>query len=530
VLVGRAAVLGTPGRRRPASGMAARLLFSDRAGEIGVIMDVCRGAPPPAWRKELPGLVLVTTSALGARLAGPGQGSAEGGLSPDQARPLVVTGAIAACSAAGVGLAVLTILVLVGWIAAPHPGLGLTGVLRTAAVLWLVGHHVGVQVSGAGRIGMLPLGLVLLPGALLWRAGRWVVRRHAIVTPVAALAAALAVAVPYTLLAGALAAVSRTALAAPSVPQGVVAGFVVAAVAAGFGATRALAPWAQLGGLLSARTRSVLAGTAGSLALLGAMGALLTALTLASHVREFGSANGLLAPGVIGAGLLFLAELAYLPNAVLWAIAYLLGPGFAVGTGTIVAPTGSAVGPLPAFPLLAALPHGPHGSAPAWLTVLVLAGPYVAGAVGGLLVVRIAPTPALEAAPVRGFCCGALTGAVLGVLAAFAGGPLGDGRMAAVGPSAWQVAVVAALEVGVAAAVTAGAANWRYVMANGAGGRITDSESDPGRRASWPSRRSGMVPRRPDEDSRDVIYLDRWAGDQEEDPPSGRSRGPSVLP
>jgi hypothetical protein len=62
--------------------------------------------------------------------------------------------------------------VLAGWIAAPHSGLSLIGVVRTAAVLWLVAHHVTVQVSGAGRIGMLPLGLVALPGIALWRAGR----------------------------------------------------------------------------------------------------------------------------------------------------------------------------------------------------------------------------------------------------------------------------------------------------------------------------------------------------------------------
>jgi hypothetical protein len=441
---------------------------------------------------------------------------------------LLVAGTLAACSATGVGLAVLTILVLVGWIAAPNPGIGLVGVLRTAAVLWLVGHHVGVQVSGAGRIGMLPLGLVLLPGVLLWRAGRWMVRQIAVASPVHALRTTLAVAVPYALLAGALAAGSRSALAAPSIPQAFVAGFAVAAVAAGFGATRALAPWAQLGALLSARTRSVLAGAAGSLAVLGAAGALLTATALASHVREFGAVNGLLAPGVVGAGLLLLAELAYLPNAVLWAIAYMLGPGFAVGTGTIVAPTGSAVGPLPAFPLLAALPQSPHGSGPAWLAILVLAGPYLAGALGGLVVVRIAPTPVLEAAPVRGFCCGALTGAVLGVLAAFAGGPLGDGRMAAVGPSAWQVAVVAALEVGIAAAVTAGVANWRFAMAHTPAG-VDRMPDDLGPRSGWHGRRSGMVPRQPDQDSRNVIYLDRWAGDQAEAQPP-RSRGPSVLP
>src|SRR5580704_1435925 len=85
------------------------------------------------------------------------------------ARPLVVTGGIAAFAAAASGLAALTTLTAIGWITAPHVGLGtgLGGVLRTAALLWLVAHHVGVTVHGAGRIGLLPLGLVLLPGALL---------------------------------------------------------------------------------------------------------------------------------------------------------------------------------------------------------------------------------------------------------------------------------------------------------------------------------------------------------------------------
>jgi hypothetical protein len=431
----------------------------------------------------------------------------------------------------GIGLAVLTLLVLAGWIAAPHPGLGLLGVLRAAAVLWLVGHHVGAGVSGAGRIGMLPLGLVLLPGTLLWRAGRWVVARHAVAKAVHAVAAALAVAVPYSVLAGLLAAASRTPLAAPSVLQAVLASFAVAFVAVGLGASRALAPWSHLGAMMSARSRSVVAGAAGSLAMIGAGGALLTAMALASHVHEFGAVDGLLAPGFVGACLLFLAEIAYLPNAVIWAIAYLLGPGFAVGAGTIVAPTGSALGPVPAFPLLAVLPHGQHGAGPAWLTVLVLAIPYLAGGVGGLLVVRFAPTPVLEVAPVRGFCCGVLAGAVLGVLSAFAGGPLGDGRLTAVGPSAWQVAVVGALEVGIAAAVTAGVANWRYVTAHArasAGQRDADAVRQPG----GPAREAGTVPRQPGPAAGDpnVIYLDRWASDQAAGPPGRRSRGPSALP
>src|ERR1700733_9125337 len=101
-----------------------------------------------------------------------------------------------------------------------------------------------------------------------------------------------------------------------------------------------------------------------------------------------------------------------------------------------------------------------HNARPPWRTVAGARLPYLAGCVAGLLLVRAAPTPALEAAPLWGLACGAAAGAVLGVLAAFSGGPLGNGRLAAVGPSGWQVALVAALEIGIASAITAGVANW----------------------------------------------------------------------
>jgi len=445
--------------------------------------------------------------------------------------------------AAGLGLVVVTLLVLAGWIAAPHLGLGLIGVVRTATVLWLVGHHVTVHVNGAGQIGMLPLGLVALPGTLLWRAGRAIVRGHQVTSPRDALATALSVAVPYAALAGALAVASSSKLAAASVAQALLASFLIAFVAAGLGAARALAPWAQLGALMSPRARAVLTGTAGAMAVLIAAGAMATALALAADVHRFSDVYGTLDPGFVGAGLLLLAQIGYLPNAVLWAVAYMLGPGFAVGAGTVAAPTGSVLGPMPAFPLLAVLPAGAHGSGPSWLGAVMLAVPYLAGFAGGLLVVRIAPTTVLESAPMRGFCCGLLTGFVLGVGSAFAGGPLGDGRMAAVGPSPWQVAAVASLEVGIAAAITAGLVNWWYVRKRWAGlpGDAKREAGQPGGRAA-PSRRSSDARAwssdrvSDDDDYGHVIYLNRWASDGDDGDgggsPSGRrrSRGPSALP
>ena len=83
-----------------------------------------------------------------------------------------------------------------------------------------------------------------------------------------------------------------------------------------------------------------------------------------------------------------------------------LGPGFAFGAGTVVAPTGSALAQLPAFPMLAALPPGVHAAVPGWLEPTVLAVPYLAGALGGLLLVQVGTRLSLDAAPLWGLACG----------------------------------------------------------------------------------------------------------------------------
>ena len=447
-----------------------------------------------------------------------GHGAGAPGPASGPARPLVITGAIAACAAAGTGLVLITLLVLAGWIAAPHAGLGLPGVLRTAADLWLVGQHVGFTLhaggslgagKAGGRIGMLPLGLVLLPGALLWLAGRWVVKKGEVSRLPEVGYAALALAVPYALLAGALALLGQSALATPSLAQAVLSGFLLALVAGGLGGARALAPWWHLVHLLPARSRSVFLGSLGSLTVLTGTGAILAGASLGTHLAGFRAADAALAPGFVGGALLLLIQIAYVPNAIVWSICYTLGPGFAFGTGTVVAPTGSALGSLPLLPMLAGLPTGAHSAVPAWASAVMLSVPYLAGAFGGLLTARAAPTPAVELAPLWGFGCGLATAAATGLLAAFAGGPLGSGRLAAVGPSGWQTAVVAALEVGVAAAVTAGLVNWLRMRrvprraAPGTPGAVLATST--GRPAGRRRRRPARV------DDPHRIYLDPWA-------------------
>jgi hypothetical protein len=208
----------------------------------------------------------------------------------------------------------------------------------------------------------------------------------------------------------------------------------------------------------------------------------------------------------------------------------MLGPGFAVGAGTVVAPTGSALGALPAFPMLAALPSGARSAGS--VLILVMAVPYLAGIFTGIVTVRVVPETATEAAALWGFVAGAAAGALAGLAAAFSGGPLGDGRLAAVGPSGWQVGLVAMLEIGVTAALTAAAANWlilrRIVRRNAARASqdedwrapAEDPPPAPGERAA-PARPGipvGVVDEREDA-SGHRIFLNPWAEPDEPDEP-----------
>ncbi|MEU8269101.1 DUF6350 family protein [Sphaerisporangium sp. NPDC049002] len=413
---------------------------------------------------------------------------AGGGSDDDEARrPLPVSAMLAAVWTLGVGLAVLTTLTLIGWIAAPRGafGQGLPGVFRAACQVWLAAHHAGFAIPG-GRVGLLPLGLMVLPAALLYRAAIWMARdadlrlrlparlpkgstkdlanarRRAQLVLIAQ--AGISLAAPYALLAGMIALVARNNVTQPFVGEALLSHLVLAFVAGSLATARTIGPWRSMLRLLPERARSVVVGTAVALTTMLAAGLV---LVLAAVVMNFGQVqrlSDLLAPGFIGGLLLLLVETLYLINFVIWGVAYISGPGFALGTGTLVAPTGVQLGTVPALPVLGGLPDS--GVTSPWI-MGVLAIPFLAGAVAGVVVARIAPTPHFESAPLWGFVCGLATGLSAGMLAALAGGPLGGARLSAVGPSAWEVALSVALEVGVAAGISAGLANW-WLMFHGA--------------------------------------------------------------
>jgi hypothetical protein len=120
-----------------------------------------------------------------------------------------------------------------------------------------------------------------------------------------------------------------------------------------------------------------------------------------------------------GAGLALLC-VAYLPNAVVAAVGWLLGPGVSVGLASAT-PMGISSGLLPPIPLAALLPQSPP---PTWAG-LAFAVPLAVGSAVGW---RLAPTARDAATRVRATATAAVGAAVLlGLAAALSGGRLGAG-------------------------------------------------------------------------------------------------------
>ncbi|MDQ6875218.1 MAG: DUF6350 family protein, partial [Actinomycetota bacterium] len=225
----------------------------------------------------------------------------------------------------------------------------------------------------------------------------------------------------------------------------------LAALCAGAGVLRESGCWTDLWRRLPEPARAAVHGgiiaVAGSLA--GAV--LLAGGSLAASAGEAGRVLAGLRVGVVGAVVLTLLSLAYLPNAGIYALAFVAGPGFSVGSGTTVSATGVRLLPLPALPLLAALPTGPVGP---WLVALMLV-PVAGGVLAGVVVGRRQAGAATRTRILAGAGSGVAAGVLAGLLCVAAAGPAGAGRLAEIGPSAWRVAVALALEIGLPAMATA---------------------------------------------------------------------------
>ena len=454
------------------------------------------------WRS-----VSVGVSAVAVRCCGRGAPERAGGWAvsewvavtdlrqrPDPAvavRPsIVLHGCLVAVAAALSGLAVLAAVVLVAWVADAGPGSGGGSAVRAAADAWLLAHGGGLSLP-TGHVRGIPLGLTLLAAIVLHRAGASLARAVTVTDLRGAGRATAALAVPYGLLAATVAKVAAVEGAASSALAAGAGALLLAGLAGGQGVLRAadLAPALRrrLPDGLPAVVRAAAVGVAG----LAAAGLVLVTVALVRHAGRFADLVGAVDPGFVGGVVLVLGCVLLLPNAALWAVAYAAGPGFGVGAGTGVSPFGATLGPVPSFPLLAALPG--DGTPPTAVRAVLLlpvlvgvligwhlarhrpaAGPRAAAAGrsgadrsgGGSTRAAIGaadPTGWLRAVrsgrAVRsaglGLAAGAVAALLTAVLAALAGGSLGPGYLAAVGPSAWRVAVALAVELAVPAALTA---------------------------------------------------------------------------
>jgi len=383
-------------------------------------------------------------------------------------RPLVLLATAAGAATAASTLLVCMALGVAGWFltdagahGAPRDG------LRVGALAWLMAHGSGVHVGGA-LVSVMPLGITLACAWVTWRLGHrlgdsvsghgpdadriadgerdWTVP-----------AAVLLFAAGYVGVAALTGALAATAATAPDGSRVLLWSFLLCVLVGGpavaVGSGRAAIWTATMPSsviAVAAACRRVVRWWLG-VSLLAFLVALATdydtALNVTSQLHTDAGATAQLV----------VICLLVVPNALVFSGSYLLGPGFTVGTHTIVSPSVVTIGALPMFPLLAALPD--TGPTPGWTTALVGAGPLVA-ALGAMRAQRQHPTYRWEEGALHGCGGGMFAGLLFGILALLAGGSVGPGRMTDVGPLVGAVLVHGVTAFGVGGLLGGLLATW----------------------------------------------------------------------
>ena len=159
---------------------------------------------------------------------------------------------------------------------------------------------------------------------------------------------------------------------------------------------------------------------------------------------------------VLGGFLVTLAQVALLPNVIVFAASWFTGAGFAVGAGGNSSPFGTALGPLPSVPVFGAIPNGTMSFALAALAV-----PFLCAVVATLAVRRSADeirfefASAFSAALSLGLAIAAVATIELTALAFIASGSIGPARLQVVGVNPLVLAGFAFVEFALAAIAAA---------------------------------------------------------------------------
>jgi hypothetical protein len=329
----------------------------------------------------------------------------------------------------------ILVVVILGWWQAGAEG-SVATVAAAAGVAWLAGHGVPVDI-GAIHLSVTPLALTVLVFWRLAKAAAGTTRAIGGRDTAAVRAAAGLITILYTgLVAGAAALCSTGPFAVDLLPALLHAVPLIAAATA-YGAAReaGVLPWDTASVWMRRGLRTGMI-TAGALLACGA-----AATGVAFAVRGPVVADTL---GLYGSEswIVAMISLLYLPNCAVWAAAYITGPGFAVGAGTAVQASMAELGPLPAFPVFAAVPTAPL---PSYATILI-GLPLMLAAVFGVILTYRSPDLRVPRVTTAATVAAATGAVVLGVLAYLSGGAAGVNLMADLGPDPLAVTGIAAVQ------------------------------------------------------------------------------------
>ena len=350
-----------------------------------------------------------------------------------------------------------------------------SSVAAMSAHLWLLIHGVPLDLAAAfgasaGTMTLVPLGLSILPLLLCYRSGRRLARASyegEFLIPV------LSGSVTYALISSAMYGWASPhpqplqALNAALVPLGIV---VAGLMWGGYREARSLSRMVGVDTAEQISQMSQYSRWAGSyawavvraavvafVALVG-LGAVLLGIGILAGWSQIVATYQELHAGAVGDTAVTLLQLGFLPNLVIYAIAWSTGAGFSFGAGTSVGLTSSDVGTLPMLPILGAVPEsmGTFG-------LVGLLVPLGAGAIAGwwflregedhldewvALKVPFRPLSALISAVALGVVTGILTSFGALWLGWISYGSLGIGRFTEVGAEPLTFAVHTALTVG----------------------------------------------------------------------------------
>lgn len=360
--------------------------------------------------------------------------------------PLVVAGGIAGLAAAAFPLMLLAIVSLSAWMLDPGGAQEWAQMLEAAAAGWLAGHGLPIAV-GTATVSLLPLGFGLLGIAALVLASRWATTASAVARGGEAAAVIVGTTLAYALVGMATAVLARHLDVAPT--RALVTCGAVAAVVS----TISVMWWSGIArpDRMSAAVRATASAAVAAVLVLLIEGAVALIVALVLRSSDIGALMAPLNLGASGGLLITVLSLAYLPVAILWATAYLLGPGFVIGGDATLSPLYDATpSTMPGFPMLAALPADTptYGMALPAVTL-------VAGVIAGLILRRRGCTGAFGAG--LALASALLAGAIIGILGLAASGGLGIDRLAHLGPSALPLALATVAAVGIGAV---GVAAW----------------------------------------------------------------------